>query len=157
MEKLVYALILASRKLRPYFQAQKVEVRILYPLRQILHKPETSWRVLRWVVELGQFDVDYRPRSAIKGQVLADFLLEFPLQMEGEAHAVVSAPQMFDDSEPTTPVPLWTLNVDVAVNNEKAGAGIVLISPERHHLYGAIHLDFKLTNNESEYEALTAS
>lgn len=40
MEKLAYALIIASRKLRPYFQAHKVEVRTSYPLRQVLHKPE---------------------------------------------------------------------------------------------------------------------
>ncbi|KAK1374920.1 hypothetical protein POM88_031113 [Heracleum sosnowskyi] len=52
MEKLVYALILASRKLRPYFQAHKFEVRTTYPLIQVLHKPETSRRMLKWVVEL---------------------------------------------------------------------------------------------------------
>lgn len=40
MEKLLYAIILASRKLKPYFQAHKVEVRMAYPLRQILQKPE---------------------------------------------------------------------------------------------------------------------
>ncbi|XP_074347624.1 uncharacterized protein LOC141686489 [Apium graveolens] len=76
MEKLVYALILASRKLRPYFQAHRVEVRTAYPLRQVLHKPESS------------------------------------------------------------------------------GAGIVLVSPEGHHLMSAIHFKFYATNNDAEYEAL---
>lgn len=52
MEKLVYALIIVSRKLRPYFQAHKVEVRMEYPLRQILQKPKMSGRMLKWVVEL---------------------------------------------------------------------------------------------------------
>lgn len=47
MKKLVYALILASRKLRPYLQAHKVVVRTAYPLRQILHKPKTSGRMLK--------------------------------------------------------------------------------------------------------------
>ena len=46
MEKLAYALILASRKLRPYFQAHKIEVRTFFPLRQVLHKPEASRRVM---------------------------------------------------------------------------------------------------------------
>ncbi|KAK1399355.1 hypothetical protein POM88_009218 [Heracleum sosnowskyi] len=88
MEKLVYALILASRKLRPYFQAHKVEVRIAYPLRQVLHKPETSGRMLKWVVELGQFDVEYKPRVAVKGQALADFMLEFSSQIEEDSRAL---------------------------------------------------------------------
>ncbi|XP_074346618.1 uncharacterized protein LOC141685413 [Apium graveolens] len=47
MEKLVYALVLASRKLRPYFQAHRVEVRTAYLLRQVLHKPESSGRMLK--------------------------------------------------------------------------------------------------------------
>ena len=47
MEKLVYTLILASRKLRPYFQAHKVEVRMAFPLRQIMHKLETTRRMLK--------------------------------------------------------------------------------------------------------------
>ncbi|XP_074322718.1 uncharacterized protein LOC141659690 [Apium graveolens] len=53
MEKLVYTLILAARKLRPYFQAHRIEVRTAYPLRQILHKPESSGRMLKWAIELG--------------------------------------------------------------------------------------------------------
>ncbi|XP_063942768.1 uncharacterized protein LOC135150410 [Daucus carota subsp. sativus] len=77
MIKLVYSLILAARKLRPYFQAHKIEVRTSYPLRQIMHKPEATGRLMEWAVELGQFDLDYKPRATIKGQALADFLLEF--------------------------------------------------------------------------------
>ena len=53
MEKLAYALILASRKLRPYFQAHKIEARTLFPLRKVLHKPEASGRIMKWAVELG--------------------------------------------------------------------------------------------------------
>ncbi|XP_074351891.1 uncharacterized protein LOC141691044 [Apium graveolens] len=85
MEKLVYALILASRKLRPYFQAQRIEVRTAYPLRKVLHKPESSGRMLKWAVELGQFDLEYVPQTAIKGQALADFLLEFDSEVDDKA------------------------------------------------------------------------
>lgn len=45
MEKLVLALILDARKLRPYFQAHKIEVRTAYPLRQIMHKPKGTRRM----------------------------------------------------------------------------------------------------------------
>lgn len=65
MEKLVFALILAARNLQPYFQAHKVEGRTSYPLRQIMHKPEATGRMLKWAAELGQFDLEYKPRSAI--------------------------------------------------------------------------------------------
>ena len=32
-----------------------------------------------WAVELSEFDIQYRPRTAIKGQVVADFITEFTL------------------------------------------------------------------------------
>ena len=52
MEKLEYALILASRKIRPYFQAHQIEVRTSYPLRQVMHRPEMSGRMIKWTIEL---------------------------------------------------------------------------------------------------------
>ncbi|KAM6563334.1 hypothetical protein CsatB_023332 [Cannabis sativa] len=78
MEKLAFTLIISSRKLRPYFQAHSIEVLTNYPLRQVLAKPEASGRLLKWAMELSQFDIKYKPRTAIKGQALADFILEFP-------------------------------------------------------------------------------
>ena len=67
MEKLMYALILASQKLHQYFQAHKIEVRTSYPLRQIMHMPKVIGRMLKWAIKLGQFDLEYRSRTAIKG------------------------------------------------------------------------------------------
>ena len=155
MEKLAYALILASRKLRPYFQSHKIEVRTAFPLRQVLHKPEASGRMMKWDVELGQFDVDYKPKTAIKGQALADFLLEFPPSVEVEGlECVERNPDVGVPSEDCSP--WWKLYVDGAVNGNGAGAGIVLVSPEGHKLQSAIHFTFKATNNDAEYEALIA-
>lgn len=67
MEKLVYALILAARYLRPYFQANGIEVKTFYPLRQIFHKPESFGRMLKCVIELRQFHLEFTPRTTIKG------------------------------------------------------------------------------------------
>ena len=61
MERIAYALILASQKLMPYFQAHQIEVRTSYPLKQVMHKPETSGRMLKWTIELSQFDIEYKP------------------------------------------------------------------------------------------------
>ena len=77
IEKLAYSLVLASRKLRPYFQAHPIIVYTDQPLRQVLQKPEATGRLLKWAVELSQFDIQYQPRTAIKGQALADLVAEF--------------------------------------------------------------------------------
>ncbi|XP_063942814.1 uncharacterized protein LOC135150442 [Daucus carota subsp. sativus] len=155
MEKLAYALILASRKLRPYFQAHKIEMRTSFPLRQVLHKLEASGRIMKWAVELGQFDIEYKPRTAIKGQALADFILEFPPTFEVEGMECITEPQS-PIAIPENCSPWWNLYVDEAVNGNGAGAGIVLVSPEGHKLQSSIHFDFKATNNDAEYEALIA-
>ncbi|XP_063948132.1 uncharacterized protein LOC135152219 [Daucus carota subsp. sativus] len=155
MEKLAYALILASCKLRPYFQAHKIEVRTSFPLRQVLHKPEASGRIMKWAVELGQFDIEYKPRTAIKGQALADFIMEFPPTFEVEGMECVPEPQS-PIAIPENCSPWWNLYVDGAVNRNGVGAGIVLVNPEGHKLQSSIHFDFKATNNDAEYEALIA-
>ena len=79
MEKLILALVTSARKLRPYFQAHTIEVPTEYPMKQVLHKPETSGRLMKWAIELSEFDIRYKPKTAIKGQVLADFVMEFTL------------------------------------------------------------------------------
>ena len=73
IEKLAFAIIMASRKLRPYFQAHAIRVIIEYPLRKVLQKLDLSGRLANWAIELGQFDLEFVSRTAIKGQVLADF------------------------------------------------------------------------------------
>ncbi|XP_074336871.1 uncharacterized protein LOC141674045 [Apium graveolens] len=157
MEKLVYALILAARKLRPYFQAHRIEVRTAYPLRHILHKLESSGRMLKWAVELGQFNLEYCPRTAIKGQALADFIIKFDAEVNGKAIVLAepsSQGSSQDEKRQELPHPWWILHIDGAVNNNGSGAGIVLITPEGHRLMSAIYFTFYATNNDAEYEAL---
>ena len=111
--------------------------------------------MLKWAVELGQFDIEYKPRSSIKGQALADFIIEFPLnQDEDVATQEPKQEDLTQDSKDQNPAVWWIMNIDGAVNKEGAGAGIVLISPEGHHLCSAIHFGYQVTNNEAEYEAL---
>ena len=77
MEKLILALVTAAWKLRPYFQAHTIEVPTEYSMKQVLHKPETSGRLMKWAIELSEFDIRFKPKTAIKGQILADFVMEF--------------------------------------------------------------------------------
>ncbi|KAL5762422.1 hypothetical protein ACOSP7_018686 [Xanthoceras sorbifolium] len=76
-ENMALALIVAARNLRPYFQAHSIEVLTNYPLKQILQKPEVSERLIKWAIELSKFDISFKPRTAIRGQAIADFIAEF--------------------------------------------------------------------------------
>ena len=61
LKKLALAHVVASSKLRPYFHTHSIKVLTNYPLRQVLQKPEVFDRLLKWVIELGHFDVNYHP------------------------------------------------------------------------------------------------
>ena len=77
MEKLVLALMTIARRLRPYFQVHTIEIMTEHPMKQILHIPETSGRLVKWAIELSEFDIRYTLRTANKGKVLVDFIVEF--------------------------------------------------------------------------------
>ena len=77
LEKLALDLMVAAHKLRPYFQAHPVVVDTSFPIKLVLHKPEVSGRLVKWAVELGEYDIIFWPATAIKSQALADFVAEF--------------------------------------------------------------------------------
>ena len=144
MEKLIFALVTTARKLRPYFQAHTIEVPPEYPMKQVLHKQEVSERLMKWAIELSEFDIRYKPKMAIKGQVLADFVMEFaPIEPD-------EATQAEDD------LPLWKLSVDGASNAQGSGVGLILTSPEGIDIEYALRFGFRASNNEAEYEAVIA-
>uniref|UniRef100_A0A2N9IDH1 RNase H type-1 domain-containing protein n=1 Tax=Fagus sylvatica TaxID=28930 RepID=A0A2N9IDH1_FAGSY len=141
MEKLAFALVTAARKLRPYFQAHTIVLLTNHPLRKAMSKPDAAGRLIQWSIELSEFDIDYRPRTAIKAQALADFIAEFTSK----------------DDEPTEDVEQaskWTVNIDGSSTKDSGGVGIVLRSPEGDIIKQAIRLQYPTTNNEAEYEAL---
>ncbi|KAK3007588.1 hypothetical protein RJ639_013333 [Escallonia herrerae] len=69
-EKLAFALLIAARKLRPYFQFHSITVLTDKPLRRILHKSDISGRLVPWSIELGEFDIHYKPRPSIKARYM---------------------------------------------------------------------------------------
>jgi hypothetical protein len=76
-EKLLYALLITVRKLRHYFQAHKIVVPSSFPLREIIRKRDANDRIVKWSVELGEFEIEFCPRQAIKSQILANFVSEW--------------------------------------------------------------------------------
>ena len=77
MQKLLYALLITSRKLRHYFESHKITVVTDFPLGDILHNRDATGRISKWAVELGALNIDFTPRKAIKSQALADFVVEW--------------------------------------------------------------------------------
>jgi hypothetical protein len=69
--------LVASRKLRHYFQAHRVVVVTSFPLKAILHNSNATGNIAKWVAELAEFQLDFQPHHAIKSQVLADFIMEW--------------------------------------------------------------------------------
>lgn len=70
------ALVVAARRLKPYFLSHSIIGRTNFPLTTTLGKIDVSGRMVKWAVELGQFDITYASRSMVKAQALADFLQE---------------------------------------------------------------------------------
>ncbi|XP_065007665.1 uncharacterized protein LOC103992979 [Musa acuminata AAA Group] len=141
LEKLTLALVLASRKLRPYFQAHTIEVITDQSLRQVLSKFDVAGRLLKWSVELGEFDIHYVPRTIIKTQSVADFIAEL-------ADGGNGSPEQTEEA--------WDLHVDDSATSSSAGAGLVLSAPDGRSFERSLHFGFRATNNEVEYEALLA-
>lgn len=77
MEKLAYALVMASRKIKHYFHAHKIIVPSQYPLGEVLREKEVTGRLSKWAAELSLFDLHFIARTAIKSQILADFMAEW--------------------------------------------------------------------------------
>ena len=82
IEKIAFALIIASRKLQPYFQANPISVMTNQPIKKSMNKPEVAGRMVQWAIELNQFNIEYHPRTTIKAQALASFIAKFTLPDE---------------------------------------------------------------------------
>jgi hypothetical protein len=77
LEKIAYAVIMAARKLRHYFKGHRIRVITNQPLSDLFANREASTRIIKWGVELSEYIVDFERRSAIKLQVLADFVMDW--------------------------------------------------------------------------------
>jgi ribonuclease HI len=139
VQKLLYAVVLARRKLRHYFETHPVTVVSSFPLGEIIRNPDAAGRIAKWSVELMGETLAYAPRKAIKSQILADFVAEWtdtqlpPPQIQAEC---------------------WTLFFDGSVMKTGAGAGLLFVSPLGEHMRYTVRLHFPASNNMAEYEAL---
>nr|GEW73098.1 reverse transcriptase domain-containing protein [Tanacetum cinerariifolium] len=87
-----------------------------------------------------------RPRTSIRGQVLADFIAEKPDE---------GGPPTEVQIEETVPEP-WVLFMNGSSCSEGSGAGLILTNPEGKEFTYAIRFELDASKNEAEYEALVA-
>jgi len=107
-------------------------------IRKTMNKINAAGQLIQWAIELGQFDIEYRPRATIKAQVLANFTVKFTYPCKKEE----------------SPMEIWTVQIDGSTMKKAGGVGVVLIPPEGETFKYAVRLQFLATNNEAEYEVL---
>lgn len=145
-KKMAYLLVMASRKLRHYFLAHDIMVLTSYPLGDMLRNREATGRIGKWAIELASFTISFVSRSAIKSQILADFIVERTRPCS---------------DQPEPPVEeVWIARTDGACNAFGASFAISFISrsaitsPIGRSASFAARLEFPTTNNTAEYEAI---
>ena len=139
IEKIAFALIVASCKLRQYFQANPILVMTDQPTKKSINKPEAAGRMVQWAIELSQFDIEYHPRTAIKAQALVDFITEFTFP---------------DKDSLTNEAERWTIQTDGSSAQPRGGVGVIITTPDGEVLKYGAQLKFSATNNEAEYEGI---
>ena len=113
LEKAALVVMFPARRLCHYFQSFTVIVMTNLPIHKVLQKPNVAGRMVRWAVELSEFDVQYEPRGPIKGQIYADFVVELSSATTHQEGAGFR----------------WVLLVDGSSNQQGSGAGVILEEP----------------------------
>ena len=148
IEKLCLALYFACSKLRHYVIQENVYIVSQIDLiKFILNRPVISGRIGKWPLAFAEFTLIYFPQKTMKGQALADFLVDHTSlkimkeeEMDLQVYSVETQP--------------WILKFDGSSTESSAGAGIVIVSPLGVKTTLSFNLDFDCTNNQAEYEAL---
>ncbi|KAK1608287.1 hypothetical protein QYE76_031960 [Lolium multiflorum] len=105
----------------------------------IVVERQEEGRTAKWGIELSAFDITYKARTAVKSQVLADFVADW-----------TEAPDASLEPEPET----WVMHFDGSKQHQGSGAGVTLKSPTGEELQYVLQIHFEATNNMAEYEAL---
>ncbi|KAI5312603.1 hypothetical protein L3X38_041776 [Prunus dulcis] len=119
----------------------------------IIERETYCYKTQQWDIELSQYDILYRSKTAIKAQALTDFVEEFTLSTEEEKlvnQKKESSKADGTSSEPSQPRDMWHLRLDGASNQKRAGAGVVITTPDGTLLEQVITLGFSASNNEAE-------
>jgi hypothetical protein len=124
-QKLAYAIYMTGKKLSHYFECHSIVVVASTPVSSILNNPDATGRVSLWGITLGPWGITYQRQSAIKLQVLPDFIAEWT-----EAH-MLELPDLSNT---------WTIYVDSSKCVLGAGAGVILVSPQGDKMHYVLRM-----------------
>jgi hypothetical protein len=138
IQKLIYAILITSRKLKHYFDGYRVVVNTNFLLGDIIRNKDANGRIVKWAMELCPYSLEFQTRMTIKSQALVNFIVEWA-----------------DLSEPLDQglIEYWKMYFDGSLNIDGVGAGVLFISPNKDELRYVLSLHFPSSNNTKEYEA----
>jgi hypothetical protein len=140
VEKLRLCLYFSCSKLKQYIKPVVVHVHShLDVVKHMLSKPILHSRVGKWTLALSEFSLNYQPLKAIKGQIIADFIID---------HSSVEATQGYVENQP------WTLYFDGSSHKNGTGVGIFILSPLNIPTKFKYKIKDFCSNIEAYYEAL---
>ncbi|GKE44142.1 reverse transcriptase domain-containing protein [Tanacetum coccineum] len=138
IEKLILALVSASKRLKRYFQAHTIVVITDQLIKQLMSNPEVTGRFLKWRFELEEHDIKYRPRTSVRGKILEDFIVEcsedYTLDTPMEEREELPDP--------------WVLFTDGSLCIDGSGAGLIVTNPKGIEFTYALRFRFNFTINE---------
>jgi ribonuclease HI len=139
-QKLAYAIYMTGKKLPHYFECHSIIVVASTLVSSILNNPDATGRVSLCGITLGPWEITYQRQSAIKSQVLPDFIAEWTEAQMPELSDLLNC---------------WTIYVNGSKRVSGAGAGVVLVSPQGDKMRYVLRMRFaNPSNNEAEYEAV---
>ena len=110
-----------------------------FPLGEVIQNRDATVRIAKWVLELMGQGISYAPRTGIKSQVLADFIVEW---------TEIQMPPAVVDQE------YWTMYFDGLLKKNGAGVWLVFVSPLGVRMRYMVRIHFPSSNNVAEYKAL---
>jgi hypothetical protein len=145
IEKICYTVVMSARKLHHYFKAHTIRVLTKKPLNDIFDNKDSSGRISKWAMELSEHVVDFKKISAIKSQIITNFVAEWMKPGFCNEGIVLELP--------------WLIYCAGAWGSVKARVAVVLISPSGIKLCYTARLQFtneadKCTNNIAKYKAI---
>jgi hypothetical protein len=105
----------------------------------MMQRPILSGRMGKWAYSLVEYELDYEPLKAVRGQIVPDFIADHSMSLEGN--------QLVEECP-------WRLLFNGWVCSRSCGVGYVTVSPSGVVQEVAMRLEFKCTNNQADYEAL---
>lgn len=134
MQKLIFGLLMASRKLRHYFQAHEITIVTRFLLQRVLQNPDATGRIVEWALELSSFGLKFKSTSTIQSMDLSKFIAErTPTPDEEIPESTLLGKESSQE---------WVMYFDGAFSLQGVGVGVLLVVPTREHLKYVIHMYF---------------